>query len=298
MPGAGEVGAALVADARVQGVVFTGSTPVARLIEKELAGRLTRRGAPVALIAETGGLNAMVVDSSALAEQVVVDVLSSAFDSAGQRCSALRILCLQEDGAERVLRMLKGAMAELKVGDPRQLSVDVGPVITQEARDGIVSHIENMRGRGHKVTQTPLGDGAARGTFVAPDADRSEQDRRRRARGVRAGAACAALQARGARRLDRRRQRRRLRPDLRPAHPHRRDDRARRRTHRGRQHLCQPQRHRRDGRRAAVRRLEAFRHWAQGRRPALSFAPGRRAGAGRAGRRGRRRRGDRRHPRL
>ncbi|HEY6517845.1 MAG TPA: trifunctional transcriptional regulator/proline dehydrogenase/L-glutamate gamma-semialdehyde dehydrogenase [Roseiarcus sp.] len=168
MPGDGEVGAALVADPRVQGVVFTGSTPVARLIEKELAGRLTRRGAPVALIAETGGLNAMVVDSSALAEQVVVDALASAFDSAGQRCSALRILCLQEDGADRVLRMLKGAMAELEVGDPRQLSVDVGPVITWEARDAISAHIERMRGIGHKVTQTPLGEDSGRGTFVPP----------------------------------------------------------------------------------------------------------------------------------
>src|SRR6202020_2921873 len=166
MPGAGEVGASLVADPRVQGVVFTGSTPVARLIEKELAGRLTRRGAPLALIAETGGLNAMVVDSSALVEQVVVDVLSSAFDSAGQRCSALRILCLQEDVADRMLEMLRGAMAELEVGDPRQLSVDVGPVITTEARDVISGHIEKMRRRGHKVTQTPLGDAAARGTFV------------------------------------------------------------------------------------------------------------------------------------
>jgi RHH-type transcriptional regulator, proline utilization regulon repressor / proline dehydrogenase / delta 1-pyrroline-5-carboxylate dehydrogenase len=168
MPGAGEVGAALVADPRVQGVVFTGSTPVARLIEKELAGRLTRYGAPLPLIAETGGLNAMVVDSSALAEQVVVDVLSSAFDSAGQRCSALRILCLQEEVADRMLRMLKGAMAELEVGDPRQLSVDVGPVITAEARASIVSHIETMSRCGHKVTQTPLCDAAARGTFVAP----------------------------------------------------------------------------------------------------------------------------------
>ena len=168
MPGAGEVGAALVADRRVQGVVFTGSTPVARLIEKELAGRLTRRGAPLSLIAETGGLNAMVVDSSALAEQVVVDVLSSAFNSAGQRCSALRILCLQDDVADRMLKMLKGAMAELELGDPRKLSVDVGPVITAEARDAIVSHIETMRGRGHKVTQTPLGEAAARGTFVPP----------------------------------------------------------------------------------------------------------------------------------
>ncbi len=158
MPGAGEVGAALVADPRVQGVVFTGSTPVARLIEKELAGRLTRRGAPLPLIAETGGLNAMVVDSSALAEQVVVDALASAFDSAGQRCSALRILCLQDDVADRMLKMLRGAMAELEVGDPRKLSVDVGPVITAEARDAITAYIETMSRRGHRVTQTPLGD--------------------------------------------------------------------------------------------------------------------------------------------
>jgi RHH-type transcriptional regulator, proline utilization regulon repressor / proline dehydrogenase / delta 1-pyrroline-5-carboxylate dehydrogenase len=168
MPGAGDVGAALVADPRVQGVVFTGSTPVARLIETELAGRLTRRGAPLALIAETGGLNAMVVDSSALAEQVVADVISSAFDSAGQRCSALRILCLQDDVADRILDMLKGAMAEIEVGDTRKFSVDVGPVITAEARDAIATHIEAMSRRGHKVTQTPLGEASARGTFVAP----------------------------------------------------------------------------------------------------------------------------------
>ncbi len=160
LPGAGEVGAALVADPRVQGVVFTGSTQVARLIEKELAGRLTRRGAPAPLIAETGGLNAMVVDSSALAEQVVGDVLSSAFDSAGQRCSALRILCLQDDVADRILAMLKGAMAELEVGDPRRLSVDVGPIITAEARDAINTHIETMRDRGHNVTQSPLSESA------------------------------------------------------------------------------------------------------------------------------------------
>jgi RHH-type proline utilization regulon transcriptional repressor/proline dehydrogenase/delta 1-pyrroline-5-carboxylate dehydrogenase len=152
----------------VQGVVFTGSTPVARLIEKELAGRLARRGAPLALIAETGGLNAMVVDSSALAEQVVGDVMSSAFDSAGQRCSALRILCLQDDVADRMLKMVKGAMAELEVGDPRKLSVDVGPVITAEACNAIKSHIETMRGRGFRVTQTPIGAEAERGTFIAP----------------------------------------------------------------------------------------------------------------------------------
>ncbi len=168
LPGAGEVGAALVADPRVQGVVFTGSTPVAGLIERELAGRLTRTGAPLPLIAETGGLNAMVVDSSALAEQVVGDVISSAFDSAGQRCSALRILCLQDDVADRTLTMLKGAMAELEVGDPRRLSVDVGPVITAEAGDAINAHIETMRGRGFKVTQGALPEAAALGTFVAP----------------------------------------------------------------------------------------------------------------------------------
>jgi RHH-type proline utilization regulon transcriptional repressor/proline dehydrogenase/delta 1-pyrroline-5-carboxylate dehydrogenase len=168
MPGPGEVGAALVADERVQGVVFTGSTSVARLIEKQLAGRLTRRGAPAPLIAETGGLNALVVDSSALPEQVVGDVLSSAFDSAGQRCSALRILCLQDDVADRMLKMLKGAMAELEVGDPRKLSVDVGPLITADARDAIKAHIETMWGRGFDVTQAPLGEAAQRGTFVAP----------------------------------------------------------------------------------------------------------------------------------
>jgi RHH-type proline utilization regulon transcriptional repressor/proline dehydrogenase/delta 1-pyrroline-5-carboxylate dehydrogenase len=95
-------------------------------------------------------------------------VISSAFDSAGQRCSALRILCLQDDVADRILDMLKGAMAELEVGDPRKLSVDVGPVITAEARDAITAHIEAMSRHGHKLTQAPLGEAAARGTFIAP----------------------------------------------------------------------------------------------------------------------------------
>ena len=111
----------------------------------------------------------MVVNSSALPEQVVADVLSSAFNSAGQRCSALRILCLQDDVADRMLAMLKGAMAELEVGDTRKLSVDVGPVITAEARDGINAHIEAMWGRGFAVTRAELPEeAAARGTFVAP----------------------------------------------------------------------------------------------------------------------------------
>ncbi|TXN48320.1 L-glutamate gamma-semialdehyde dehydrogenase, partial [Methylobacterium sp. WL119] len=153
LPGAGAVGAALVGDARVQGVMFTGSTAVARLIQRTLADRLTADGRPVPLVAETGGQNAMIVDSSALPEQVVADVLASAFDSAGQRCSALRILCLQEEIAERTLAMLHGALRELAVGDPRRLSVDVGPVITAEAAEGIFRHIETMRSRGHAIAQ-------------------------------------------------------------------------------------------------------------------------------------------------
>ncbi len=168
VPGAGNVGAALVADPRIVGVMFTGSTEVARLIQRQLAGRLTPGGRPVPLIAETGGLNALVVDSSALPEQVVGDVLASAFDSAGQRCSALRILCLQDDVADRILPMLKGAMDELALGDPRKLATDVGPVITAEARDGILQYVESMRARGHAVHQLPLPPEAERGTFVPP----------------------------------------------------------------------------------------------------------------------------------
>jgi RHH-type proline utilization regulon transcriptional repressor/proline dehydrogenase/delta 1-pyrroline-5-carboxylate dehydrogenase len=168
LPGDGEVGARLVADPRVQGVVFTGSSEVARLIQRQLAGRLTADGSPVPLIAETGGQNALVVDSSALVEQVVTDVLTSAFDSAGQRCSALRVLCLQEDVAERVMAMLKGALAELTVGNPDRLGTDVGPVVTAEARDRILEHIEAMRARGRAVHQCPLSPHAAHGTFVPP----------------------------------------------------------------------------------------------------------------------------------
>ena len=168
LPGDGRVGAALVADSRVQGVMFTGSTAVARLIQRQLAGRLTAAGQPIPLIAETGGQNALVVDSSALAEQVVADVIASAFDSAGQRCSALRILCLQEDVADRMLAMLSGASRELEIGNPDRLSVDVGPVISAEAQDGIRQHIEVMRTRGHKVEELPLPQAAAQGTFVAP----------------------------------------------------------------------------------------------------------------------------------
>lgn len=171
LPGRGEtVGAPLVADRRVQGVMFTGSTEVARLLQRTLAKRLGPTGQPVPLIAETGGQNAMIVDASALPEQVVNDVVASAFDSAGQRCSALRVLCLQNDVADRVLAMLRGAMAELRLGNPGELAVDVGPVIDAEARDNIQRHIATMRARGHMVFQAALsGDDATRhGTFVPP----------------------------------------------------------------------------------------------------------------------------------
>ena len=180
LPGRGDtVGAALVADPRIQGVLFTGSTEVARLLQRTLAGRLTGRGRPLPLVAETGGQNALVVDSSALAEQAVADIVSSAFDSAGQRCSALRLLCVQDDVADRLLTMVDGALAELRVGDPRALSTDVGPVIDAEARAGILAHIEAMRARGRPLRQAagPAFDPAAlaRGHFVPPTVIELEQ---------------------------------------------------------------------------------------------------------------------------
>ncbi|PWL18710.1 trifunctional transcriptional regulator/proline dehydrogenase/L-glutamate gamma-semialdehyde dehydrogenase [Falsochrobactrum shanghaiense] len=168
LPGDGRIGAALVAAPETCGVMFTGSTEVARLIQAQLASRLLANGKPIPLIAETGGQNAMIVDSSALAEQVVFDVIASAFDSAGQRCSALRVLCLQEDVAERILTMLKGALRELSIGRTDRLNVDIGPVITDEARTIIETHIQGMRDLGRKVEQLPLGPETKDGTFVAP----------------------------------------------------------------------------------------------------------------------------------
>ncbi|WP_215777104.1 trifunctional transcriptional regulator/proline dehydrogenase/L-glutamate gamma-semialdehyde dehydrogenase [Paludibacterium sp. B53371] len=165
LPGRGEVvGAALVNDARVQGVIFTGSTEVAQLINRSLA----ERGGDVVLVAETGGQNAMIVDSTALPEQVVTDVLASAFDSAGQRCSALRVLYLQHEVADKILTMIRGAMDELVVGDPARLATDVGPVIDEEARSGLLAHIEKMRPLARAMHQTALPASAAQGHFVAP----------------------------------------------------------------------------------------------------------------------------------
>ncbi|MBN7805476.1 trifunctional transcriptional regulator/proline dehydrogenase/L-glutamate gamma-semialdehyde dehydrogenase [Agrobacterium rosae] len=168
LPGDGKTGAQLVGASQTAGVMFTGSTEVARLIQKQLAARVSSDGQPIPLIAETGGQNAMIVDSSALAEQVVADVIASAFDSAGQRCSALRVLCLQDDVAERTLTMLKGALHELRIGRTDQLSVDVGPVITLEAKENIEKHIESMRALGNRIEQiTPSGE-TDKGTFVPP----------------------------------------------------------------------------------------------------------------------------------
>ncbi len=168
LPGDGEIGAALVADKRVHGVLFTGSTEVARTIQRILAKRLNPDGRPVPLIAETGGQNALIVDSSALAEQVVADSILSSFDSAGQRCSALRVLAVQEDAADRILTMLKGAVSELSIGNPDRLATDIGPVITAEAATTINSHIAAMREAGNAVWQAPLPPQCDHGNFVPP----------------------------------------------------------------------------------------------------------------------------------
>ncbi len=165
LPGRGEtVGAALVADPRIAGVLFTGSTAVAQIINRALA----QRADDALLVAETGGQNAMIVDSSALSEQVVSDAITSAFDSAGQRCSALRILCLQEDIADRVIGMLKGAMQELCVGDSARLGTDVGPVIDAEAKALLEAHVARMRAAGADVFQLPLPAECGHGTYFPP----------------------------------------------------------------------------------------------------------------------------------
>jgi RHH-type proline utilization regulon transcriptional repressor/proline dehydrogenase/delta 1-pyrroline-5-carboxylate dehydrogenase len=168
LPGAGDVGAAIVADPRIAGVVFTGSNEAAQAINRSLAARAGNQMQDIPLIAETGGQNAMIVDSSALSEQVVADAIASAFDSAGQRCSALRVLCLQDDIAERVIAMLKGAMRELAIGDPALLATDIGPVIDDDARTRLLAHLEQMRRTARWHFELPLPDSASHGTFVAP----------------------------------------------------------------------------------------------------------------------------------
>jgi RHH-type proline utilization regulon transcriptional repressor/proline dehydrogenase/delta 1-pyrroline-5-carboxylate dehydrogenase len=158
--GMGEtVGAALVAHPLTAGVCFTGSTQVARLINRTLAAK---DGPIVPLIAETGGLNAMLVDSTALPEQVIDAVVQSAFRSAGQRCSALRLLCVHEGIADGVTEMLRGALAELNVGDPALLATDVGPVIDDEAHVGISAHVQRLRATAKLLGETKVSAGFPR----------------------------------------------------------------------------------------------------------------------------------------
>lgn len=166
LPGTGaSVGATITADERIGGVCFTGSTVTAKRINLTLA---QREGAIIPLIAETGGQNAMVVDSTSQPEQVVNDVVSSSFTSAGQRCSALRVLFLQEDIADRVIDVLKGAMNELTIGDPNSVKTDVGPVIDATAKANLNAHIDHIKQVGRLINQLELPAGTENGHFVAP----------------------------------------------------------------------------------------------------------------------------------
>jgi RHH-type proline utilization regulon transcriptional repressor/proline dehydrogenase/delta 1-pyrroline-5-carboxylate dehydrogenase len=172
VPGDGRVGALLVADPRVAGVAFTGSTQVAWTINRALAAK---DGPIVPLIAETGGINAMIVDATALPEQVSDDVVTSAFRSAGQRCSALRLLCLQENVADRMLTMIRGAAAELRIGDPADPATHVGPVIDAEAKARLDAVIDRARAAGRLVWQADLPADAPAGLFVPPAIIRLDQ---------------------------------------------------------------------------------------------------------------------------
>jgi RHH-type proline utilization regulon transcriptional repressor/proline dehydrogenase/delta 1-pyrroline-5-carboxylate dehydrogenase len=165
LPGAGAVGAALVKDPRVAGVVFTGSNETGWAINAALAAR---RGPVVPLIAETGGLNAMIADSSALPEQVIRDVVRSAFDSAGQRCSAARLFFVQEDVAGPMIDMLVGAVEALDIGDPLDYATDVGPVIDEEAKEKLEAHKRRMQKQARELVDLPLPDACKTGAYVTP----------------------------------------------------------------------------------------------------------------------------------
>ena len=162
VPGAGETGAALVAHSATGGVAFTGSTETAWRINRSLAAK---DGPIVPLIAETGGINAMIVDATALSEQVSDDVVMSAFRSAGQRCSALRLLCVQDDVADKMIEMIAGAAKELKIADPREPSTHIGPVIDAEAKAGLAAHIAAMK---TSAKCQYAGSAPEQGTYIAP----------------------------------------------------------------------------------------------------------------------------------
>jgi RHH-type proline utilization regulon transcriptional repressor/proline dehydrogenase/delta 1-pyrroline-5-carboxylate dehydrogenase len=165
LPGGGEVGAALVKDPRVKGVAFTGSNETAWSIQKALADR---RGPIIPFIAETGGLNVMIADSSALPEQIVRDAVRSAFDSAGQRCSAARVLFLQDDIAAKTISMLTGAIAALKIGDPLAIDTDIGPVIDEPSQDALETHKLRMQDQARELIDLRLPPSVRGGTYVSP----------------------------------------------------------------------------------------------------------------------------------
>ena len=168
LPGKGaEIGSALTSHPSIAGVAFTGSTATAQRINQTLA---ERDADPVPFIAETGGQNAMIVDSTALPEQVVRDVLRSAFASAGQRCSALRVLFVQQDIADRITTLIQGAMQELSIGLPYLHTTDVGPVIDAKAKQTLLEHIDHMTKTQKKVAELSLGEDCQHGDFVAPTA--------------------------------------------------------------------------------------------------------------------------------
>ncbi|NKB50154.1 MAG: bifunctional proline dehydrogenase/L-glutamate gamma-semialdehyde dehydrogenase PutA [Alphaproteobacteria bacterium] len=168
LPGRGSmIGQALVDDPRTAGVAFTGSTETARVINRALAAR---DGPIVPFIAETGGQNAMIVDATALPEQVIDDAITSGFRSAGQRCSALRVMFVQDDVADRTLAMLQGASAELILGDPMNLATDVGPIIDHEARATLEAHAKKMAGVGETLVDLPLPEACQHGSFFGPKA--------------------------------------------------------------------------------------------------------------------------------
>ena len=270
VPGGGDVGAALVRDPRVAGVAFTGSTEVAWAINRALAAK---DSAIVPLIAETGGINAMIVDATALPEQVTDDVVTSAFRSAGQRCSALRLICVQEDVADRMIAMIEGAARELAVGDPREPATHVGPVIDPEAKEKLDRWIADMEAQGRvhfrwdRDRALPLGR-----HLRCADHRRARPRRRPQRRGVRPGPARRALARRCARGGARRDRRERVRAHPRRPLAHRLDRAAGPRALAARQRVRQPQHHRRGGRHAAVRRHRPLRHRPEGRRAKLFAA--------------------------
>ena len=165
LTGSGRLGEALIKDVRVRGVSFTGSNDTAWIIQRALA---ERREAIVPFIAETGGINAMIADSSALPEQVVRDCVRSAFDSAGQRCSAARVLFLQEDSAQKTIDMLVGAVETLDIGDPFDYATDIGPVIDEESQDRLEGHKIRMQREARELVDLMLPEHCRAGSYVTP----------------------------------------------------------------------------------------------------------------------------------